>query len=107
MLFTGYLKATRVRMEGARTIATLAIPNIEVQYAYETLIRSWLEQRLGPTQVEELLRAVLAGDAKRVSGCSAISCNRSPCTTSPGGVRRASAAPWGPASCPSWTPRSC
>ena len=64
LLFTGYLKATHVRMEGARTIATLAIPNIEVQYAYETLIRSWLEQRLGPTQVEELLRAVLAGDAE-------------------------------------------
>jgi len=64
LLFTGYLKATRVRMDGPRTMVTLAIPNIEVQYAYETLIRSWLEQRLGPTQVEELLRAVLAGDAE-------------------------------------------
>ncbi len=63
LLFTGYLKATRVRMDGARTMATLAIPNIEVHHVYETLFRSWLDQRLGPTQVEELLRAVLSGDA--------------------------------------------
>jgi len=64
LLFTGYLKATKVWMDGARTMATLAVPNIEVRSVYETLFRSWLEQRLGPTQVEELLRAVLAGDAE-------------------------------------------
>ncbi len=35
LLFTGYLKATTVRMEGAETRATLAIPNKEVEYVYQ------------------------------------------------------------------------
>ncbi len=65
LLFTGYLKATAVRMEGAETRATLAIPNKEVEYVYQTLFRGWLEQRLGgERQVDDLLRAVLSGDAE-------------------------------------------
>ncbi len=63
LLFTGYLKATTVRMDGPRTMATLAVPNIEVHHVYGTLFRSWMEQRLGPTQVDELMTAILAGDA--------------------------------------------
>ena len=67
LLFTGYLKATTVRMEGAETRATLAIPNKEVEYVYRTLFQGWLEQRLGgERQVDVLLQAILAGDAE---GC--------------------------------------
>ena len=63
LLFTGYLKATTVRVDSeGDTIATLAVPNKEVQYAYRTLFRNWMEQQIG-TQVEELLRAVVSGDA--------------------------------------------
>ncbi len=65
LLFTGYLKATNVRQEDDETVASLSIPNREVQIAYRTLFRSWLEQRLGgASQVEDLLRAVLSGDGE-------------------------------------------
>lgn len=46
----------------ART--TLAVPNKEVEYVYRTLFLSWLEQRLGSTQVDELLQAVVSGDVE-------------------------------------------
>ncbi len=65
LLFTGYLKATSVRMDEARTVARLAVPNREVQYVYRTIIQTWMEQRLGGAgQVDELLNAVVSGDAE-------------------------------------------
>ncbi len=64
LLYTGYLKATKVRVEEAVTWATLAVPNKEVEYVYRTLFLSWLEQRLGSTQVDELLQAVVSGDVE-------------------------------------------
>ena len=65
LLFTGHLKATSVRMDVARTIATLAVPNLEVAYVYDTIFRTWLAQRLGGSgQVNNLLQAVLSGDAE-------------------------------------------
>jgi hypothetical protein len=64
LLFTGYLKAVDVE-EGIDTIATLSIPNREVLSVYRTIFRTWLEDRLGGSgQVEELLRAILSGDAE-------------------------------------------
>jgi hypothetical protein len=68
LLYTGYLKATSVRMDGGYTMATLAIPNREVEHGYRTIVRSWLEHRLGPSEVEDLLRALLAGDAATCEG---------------------------------------
>ena len=65
LLFTGYLKATRVYMDGPVTMATLAVPNREVQYVYDTIFKNWLAQRLGGSgQVTDLLQAVLSGDAE-------------------------------------------
>lgn len=64
LLLSGYLKAARVRVVDGETLATLAVPNREVLVAYRTIFRSWLERGLGgQSQVEELLRAVLSGDA--------------------------------------------
>jgi hypothetical protein len=65
LLFTGYLKATHVREESEGTVATLSIPNREVATVYRKIFRTWLEQRLGGSrQVDELLRALLSGDAE-------------------------------------------
>jgi hypothetical protein len=65
LLFSGYLTATGVREVEGRTRATLSIPNQEVLFTYRTLFRSWLEQGLGGSgQVEELLQAILSGDAE-------------------------------------------
>ncbi|MBK8257844.1 MAG: AAA family ATPase [Polyangiaceae bacterium] len=64
LLFTGYLRANTVRVDDqGNTLATLAVPNKEVHYAYRTLFRSWMEQQIGSSQVEELLRAVISGGA--------------------------------------------
>ncbi len=73
LLFTGYLKATAVRVdEMGDTIATLAVPNKEVQYAYRNLYRSWMEEQLGSDQlVDKLLQAVVSGDAPT---CERILC---------------------------------
>jgi hypothetical protein len=65
LLYTGYLKATKVRIDEGVTRATLAVPNKEVEYVYRTLFLSWLEQRLGATQVDELLQAIVSGDVER------------------------------------------
>lgn len=60
LLFTGYLKADRVRQENDETVASLSIPNREVLTVYRTIFRTWLEQRLGgPRPVEELQEAIL------------------------------------------------
>jgi hypothetical protein len=65
LLFTGYLTAREVREEVGRTHAKLAIPNQEVLFSYRSLFQSWLAQGLGGEgQVEELLGALLGGDAE-------------------------------------------
>ena len=65
LLFTGYLKAEDVRQEDLDTVAELSIPNKEVLSVYRTIFKTWLEQRLrGSRHVDELLRAILAGDGK-------------------------------------------
>jgi hypothetical protein len=63
LLFTGYLKATTawVDEEGDQW-ANLAVPNKEVQYAYRHIFQSWMEERLGATQVDELHQAIVSGD---------------------------------------------
>ena len=64
LLFTGYLKAVNVCQEDMDTMATLSIPNREVLSVYRTIFRTWLQERLGGArQVDDLLRAILAGDA--------------------------------------------
>jgi hypothetical protein len=63
LLFTGYLKATDVHQENDETVAALSVPNREVLTVYRTIFRTWLEQRFGGSrQVDELLKAILAGD---------------------------------------------
>lgn len=65
LLFTGYLKAVKLREDEFGATATLAVPNREVMTAYRTMFQTWLEQRLGgENEVDELLRAILSGDAE-------------------------------------------
>ena len=69
LLFTGYLKATNVREGSEGPVASLSIPNREVATVYRKIFRTWLEQRLGGArQVDELLKAILSGDAEACEG---------------------------------------
>jgi hypothetical protein len=65
LLMSGYLKVVSHRQEGRTVLATLAIPNKEVLSIYETMFRTWLDKSLGSDRRrEELLRALLRGDAE-------------------------------------------
>jgi hypothetical protein len=64
LLFTGYLKATSVRLEDGEEWATLAVPNIEIRLALRRMAREWIEvQAGGAGSLEALLTGLLRGDA--------------------------------------------
>ena len=63
LLFSGYLKARDVHHLGARTVATLSIPNREVVTSYQDVFLKWLDRGLGSSaRVEALGRSLLSGD---------------------------------------------
>jgi hypothetical protein len=64
LLFSGYLKAEKVRWSEGLCLATLKIPNLEVHRVWKTTFQQWLSDGLG--QVEPLHRALLTGDAAAV-----------------------------------------
>lgn len=53
-----------LRLEGEELYGKLAIPNLEVLSIYKNLFRGWVEQALGDTRRQDLLRALLAGEAE-------------------------------------------
>lgn len=64
MLFSGYLKATDYEMN-ADNLSTyyLEVPNKEVQTAFRSIIRGWIEESsFSNNRLEEMLRALLSGD---------------------------------------------
>lgn len=64
MLFSGYLKATDYEMN-ADNLSTyyLEVPNKEVQTAFRSIIRGWIEESsFSNSRLEEMLRALLSGD---------------------------------------------
>lgn len=62
LLFSGYLKASDVRV-GDRTVATLRIPNREVVLGYRAMFLRWLEAGVGTgKEVDALCRSLLSGD---------------------------------------------
>src|SRR4029078_5795049 len=67
LLFSGYLKAIEVRTVEQELRARLALANDEVFGAVSTMVKSWLKSAVGGSaEVEALLKALLAGDARTV-----------------------------------------
>jgi hypothetical protein len=66
LFFTGYLKKTGIRNEGVYRILELSIPNMELQYIYETKIRSRFEEYIKENNREAFFNAILSGDAEDV-----------------------------------------
>jgi len=65
MFFTGYLKRVgQERMEGVKSVLTLSIPNLELQYIYETKIKEWFDEKIAGKNLDALHNAVLCGDVE-------------------------------------------
>ncbi len=64
LFFTGYLKNVGERMAGVRKILDMSIPNLEIQYIYETKIREWFREHILKKDLDTLFRAVLDGNAE-------------------------------------------
>ncbi|MBI4647562.1 MAG: AAA family ATPase [Bacteroidia bacterium] len=59
LLFSGYLKAFNRQQEGKNITFEISIPNLEVQFLFENIVKNWLSDSIGSQKVEELLRALL------------------------------------------------
>ena len=67
LLFTGYLKPVEVYLVDGLRRAKLAVPNLEVAIALQRMVQDWLASQVGGSdELEELLSALLRGDAPRV-----------------------------------------
>ena len=64
MFFTGYLKKVGERLEGVRKVLDLSIPNLELQYIYETKIQDWFNKRIAEKDLHEFFDAILSGDVE-------------------------------------------
>jgi hypothetical protein len=62
MFFTGYLKKITERTENKKKVLELAIPNMELQYIYETKIQEWFEERIRDKDLVRFFDAILSGD---------------------------------------------
>jgi hypothetical protein len=63
LFFTGYLKKVDERLEGVCKVLDLSIPNLELQYIYETKIREWFHERITEKNLDTLYNAILTKDA--------------------------------------------
>ena len=64
LFFTGYLKNTGLRMIDDVRYISLAIPNREVRYIYNSTIMSWFKEEVKTKNLTFLYQALLEGDAQ-------------------------------------------
>ena len=57
LFFTGYLKKVAERFEDRNVILKLAIPNEEVKYIYENIIKDWFREEIKKEDLSSLYRA--------------------------------------------------
>jgi hypothetical protein len=62
LFFTGYLTLKGLRQEGVHLLAELCLPNQEVLYIYDTIIRTWSADRMQSRDLSPFHRAILTGD---------------------------------------------
>ncbi|MDR3000789.1 MAG: ATP-binding protein [Fibromonadaceae bacterium] len=66
LFFTGYLKKVGERSEGVKSFLDLSIPNLELQYIYETKIQEWFDENTSQRDLKTLFDAILGGNAELV-----------------------------------------
>lgn len=68
LLLTGYLKVVDNYFDGMKAYITMAIPNMEVRYIYESNIMEWFKRRSKLTDFTEMYRAMLNKDEAAFEG---------------------------------------
>lgn len=58
LYFTGYLKEVSRRLDENQIYLTMAVPNEEVRYIYQNMIREWFDKALGQTLPPFIRRCV-------------------------------------------------
>ena len=67
LFFTGYLTYTKERREGERTnYYELKIPNEELLYIYENIIRNWFEEKVKEKDFSNLYKSLINGDEEEL-----------------------------------------
>ena len=61
-LLSGYLKAENVNLEKGKLMCDLKIPNLEVYYLYENIIRDWFKVSIKNKQLNLMLKSLTTGD---------------------------------------------
>jgi hypothetical protein len=64
LLFTGYLKTTNRTLREGNLVCTLAIPNKEVLYLYNSIIANWFNESIGSDKYNMMLTSLVTGDIK-------------------------------------------
>ena len=67
LFFTGYLTYVKERRDGRVSLYELRIPNEELLYVYETIIRYWFEEKVKQKDFSVLYSALLNGDEETLS----------------------------------------
>lgn len=66
LFFTGYLKMKGQILEGNQIFVKLAIPNEEIRYIYQNVIREWFEKQMKKIDFQDFYNHVLSGDEKEI-----------------------------------------
>lgn len=64
LLHTGYLKPVKNYQKGIHTYFTAVIPNLEIVAVYENTFRQWFDESIRIADKNDLLKAVLEGNAE-------------------------------------------
>lgn len=64
LLFTGYLKRVRERLDEEMNYVTLALPNLEVKYIYRTTILEWFQKSIREKDLSTFYQMMLDGETE-------------------------------------------
>lgn len=62
LLFSGYLKAVKKRLDKGEMYCNLSIPNMEVNYLYRQIILGWFKESINNDEFNIMLKSLVTGD---------------------------------------------
>lgn len=64
LLFSGYLKVVKKRLDKGEMYCNLSIPNMEVNYLYRQIILGWFKESINNDKFNIMLKSLVIGDIK-------------------------------------------
>ncbi|OBR95012.1 putative AAA-ATPase [Clostridium ragsdalei P11] len=64
LLFSGYLKVVKKRIDMGEMYCNLSIPNMEVNYLYRQIILGWFKESINNDKFNIMLKSLVTGDIK-------------------------------------------